>query len=215
MAGILCSFNLWIFEHWLSRVADIVSGRNAGAQYVIFSSSSEYDIQGCNAKGQPGQKFRGTWEYPAGWRWSSCVVHPLQAIVPKQQNIHQTGAARLELRVWEIISEGHILKLGETLGKKRGMKRMPRRNPSRKLRPLQRLMIPSATWWCQSRVADVEVPQYWRCTTSQVLLQKEGPSTYAILSRNLLRFTRFRRAFRELWESFCKACFQRAFGELS
>ena len=144
-------------------------------------------------KGSQVKSLEALWEYPAGWRWSSCVVHPLQAIVPKQQNIHQTGAARLELRVWEIISEGHILKLGETLGKKRGMKRMPRRNPSRKLRPLQRLMIPSAAWWRQSRVADVEVPQYWRCKKSQVLLQKEGPPTYAILSRNLVlsRFTRF------------------------
>ena len=44
-----------------------------------------------------------------------------------------------------------------------------------------------------SRVADVEEPQNRWCTKGQGLLRKEGPPTYAILSRNLVlsRFTCF------------------------
>ena len=85
------------------------------------------------------------------------------------------------------------------------------------------------------RVADVEVPQYRRYPKGQGLLRKEGPPTYAILSRNLVlsRFTRFmnghHRAFYEshptlgvfstkvslLLKGFQQksACFRRAFGE--
>ena len=45
----------------------------------------------------------------------------------------------------------------------------------------------------KSRVADVGGPRDRRSPKGQVLLRKEGPPTYAILSRNLVlsRFTRF------------------------
>ena len=44
-----------------------------------------------------------------------------------------------------------------------------------------------------TRVADVEEPHNRRCTKGQGLLRKDGPPTYAILSRNLVlsQFTRF------------------------
>ena len=86
-----------------------------------------------------------------------------------------------------------------------------------------------------TRVADVEVPQYRRCTKGQDLLRKEGPPTYDILSRNLVlsRFTRFlKRHHKAFYESHPalgvfstkvnlllkgfqqkSVCFQRTFGE--
>ena len=88
------------------------------------------------------------------------------------------------------------------------------------------------------RVADVEGPRDRRSPKGQGLLRKEGPPTYAILSRNLelSRYTRFmnghHRAFNEsqlsqpafeglptkvslLSESFWRARFQRVFVEFS
>ena len=61
-----------------------------------------------------------------------------------------------------------------------------------------------------ARVADVEGAQERRSTKGQGLLRKEGPPTYAILSRNsvLSRFTRFlkgfHRAFNESHPAFIK-----------
>ena len=107
--------------------------------------SLEYDIQGFKAKGSQVKSLR-----ISSWLTMiimCCAIAFSASNCPKTRKHSSKWAARLELRVWEIISEGHILKLGETLGKKRGMKRMPRRNPSWKLRPLQRLMMPSASWW--------------------------------------------------------------------
>ena len=50
----------------------------------------------------------------------------------------------------------------------------------------------------RKRVADVEGAQERRSTKGQGLLRKEGPPTYAILSRNLVlsQFTRFLKGFR-------------------
>ena len=49
----------------------------------------------------------------------------------------------------------------------------------------------------EDRVADVEGAQERRSTKGQGLLRKEGPPTYAILSRNLVlsRFTPFLKGF--------------------
>ena len=51
--------------------------------------------------------------------------------------------------------------------------------------------------YADSRVADVGGAQERRSTKGQGLLRKEGPPTYAILSRNsvLARFTRFLKGF--------------------
>ena len=65
---------------------------------------------------------------------------------------------------------------------------------------------------CRSRVADVARARERRSPKGQGLLRKEGPPTYAILSRNLVlsRFARFLKGFhRALNES------HRAFVELS
>ena len=176
-------------------------------------------------KGSQVKSLKALWEYLAGWRWSSCVVHPLQAIVPKQQNIHQTGAARLELRVWEIISEGHILKLGETLGRKRRWKECQ-----------EEIRVESwdhsKDWWYLQQHGDAkagwQMLRYRSTGGAQKVkfFYKRKDPQHTLFCRetccNLRAFVELsesfgrafvKPAFRELLESFRRACFQRAFGE--
>ena len=64
-------------------------------------------------------------------------------------------------------------------------------------RPFWNLMFLFSVIIVQCRVADVEGAQERRSTKGQGLLRKEGPPTYAILSRNLVlsRFTPFLKGF--------------------
>ena len=143
------------------------------------------------------------WDYPAGWRWSSCVVHSLQAIVPKQENIHQSGRPGWNSGFEKSSQRGTSSSLERHWARREGWKECQ-----------EEIRVESwdhsKDWWYLQQHGDAkagwQMLRYRSTGGAQKVkfFYKRKDPQHTLFCRETCCDLR---AFRELWESFPKACF--------